>query len=158
VSQAGYGIEQGSPNYGRRAKSGSRNYFIRPQIHFVHNEKIIYIRKCIDLVECNISRNNRITWDVRPSNCCEIDYVAIWKNVWRPCSALTLHKVLDKQQEKEWQYSHVIVFHNKGQELVSLQQYNPLRTFHRLTKETPATLTKCFWKRASNGRQATNWK
>jgi len=29
--------------------------------HFVNNEKILYLQKFIDFVECNISRNNPTT-------------------------------------------------------------------------------------------------
>jgi len=46
-------LGQGSPNYGMRAKSGRRR-------HFFNNEAILY-KKLVDLVECNISRNNHIT-------------------------------------------------------------------------------------------------
>jgi len=38
-----------------------------------------YVYKKLDLVECNISRNNRIMYDVRPSDCCVIAYVTLGK-------------------------------------------------------------------------------
>jgi len=43
----------GFPYYGLWAKSGL-------QRHFVNNEKIIYLQKKLDLVECNISQNIHI--------------------------------------------------------------------------------------------------
>ena len=51
-----YWLEQGSPNYG-------------PRINFVIDEKLIYLRKFVDLVEFYKPRNNHITWNVRPSTC-----------------------------------------------------------------------------------------
>jgi len=36
-----------------------------------------------DLSECNISRNNHITENVQPSNCCVLAYMALWQKVWR---------------------------------------------------------------------------
>ena len=41
-------------------------------------------KKCVDLVECNISRNNHITLDVWRSNCCAMAYVAFSQKIWRP--------------------------------------------------------------------------
>jgi len=38
-------LNQGSPNYGPRAKTDPRSHFIRQQRHFVNNEKITYLRK-----------------------------------------------------------------------------------------------------------------
>jgi len=45
-------LNQGSPNYGARAKSGQRSYFIqpaqpfRPSVrYFVNNEKIMHLQK-----------------------------------------------------------------------------------------------------------------
>jgi len=54
-----YFLDWGSPNYGPRAKSGPRNYFIQPQRHFVNNEKNnIFTKKLfIWYSTCNISRN-----------------------------------------------------------------------------------------------------
>ena len=37
-------LKQGSSNYVSRAKSGPRSHFIRPQRHFVNNEKIMFLR------------------------------------------------------------------------------------------------------------------
>jgi len=36
-------LDQGSPNYDPRAKSGLRRHFIRSAKNFVNNEKIIYL-------------------------------------------------------------------------------------------------------------------
>ena len=42
----------------------------------VTNEKMYYIyEKLVEVVKCNISRNNHITRDVLPSNCCVAAYV-----------------------------------------------------------------------------------
>jgi len=49
-----YPVDHGSPNYGPWAKSD-------PRSHFVNSEKIIYLRKFVDLLKYNISRNNHIT-------------------------------------------------------------------------------------------------
>jgi len=38
------------------AKSGPRSHFIRPQRHFVNNEKVINSEKVCDLKECNMTR------------------------------------------------------------------------------------------------------
>jgi len=38
-------LKQGSPNYGPRAESGPRRQFIRPQRHFVNNEKLCICTK-----------------------------------------------------------------------------------------------------------------
>jgi len=48
-------LDQGSLNYGSRARCG-------PRSHFVNNEKIIYSTydKFVDLVEYDISRNDHI--------------------------------------------------------------------------------------------------
>jgi len=40
-------------------------------------ENNIFTKNVFDLVECNISRNNHITHDVRSSNYCVIAYVAL---------------------------------------------------------------------------------
>jgi len=64
------------------ARSGSPNY--GPRRNFVIDEKITHFRKCIDLVEYNIDlveynipRNNHITYDVRPSTCSVLPYLAL---------------------------------------------------------------------------------
>jgi len=48
-------LDQGSPNYGPRARCG-------PRSHFANDEKIIHstYEKIVDLVEYNISRNKHI--------------------------------------------------------------------------------------------------
>jgi len=53
-------IQQESPNYDpvpnpacEDISSGRR--------HFANNDKIMYLPKFVDLLECNISRNNHIT-------------------------------------------------------------------------------------------------
>jgi len=38
-----------------------------------------------DLSECNISRNNHITENVQPSNCCVLAYMASGKKFGDPC-------------------------------------------------------------------------
>jgi len=38
-------IAQGSPKHGPRTKSGPRSLFIRPQRHFVNNEKLTSLQK-----------------------------------------------------------------------------------------------------------------
>ena len=43
------------------------------------SEKSKYLRKTRDLLNCNISRNDHITYDVRSLNDCVIGYVAIWQ-------------------------------------------------------------------------------
>jgi len=74
----------GSRNYTPQAKSDPRNHFIRTQNTFCQYEKIYIYKKCVDLVECNISRNNHITSGVRPSNRCAMAYVALSQKMWRP--------------------------------------------------------------------------
>jgi len=46
-------------------------------------EKQHIYEKFVDLVECDISLNNHIMWDVRPLNCCGIAYVAFRQKSWR---------------------------------------------------------------------------
>ena len=48
-------------------------------IHFARNEKSYICEKCVNLVECNISRKNHITQDVRPFECCATAYMALWQ-------------------------------------------------------------------------------
>jgi len=57
------------------ARSRSPNY--GPRRNFVIDEKIAHLRKFIDLVEYNIPRNNHITYDVRPSTCSVLPYLAL---------------------------------------------------------------------------------
>jgi len=71
--QRGDNLVQGSPNYVPEAKSGPRSHFV--------NEKNV-CEKFVDLVKCNIIRNNHITWDIRPSNCCVIASVALWQKTF----------------------------------------------------------------------------
>ena len=54
-------LSQGSPNYDLLAKSGQRSHFIRPQRHFLIMKKYYIYKNLVDLVECDISRNNHIT-------------------------------------------------------------------------------------------------
>ena len=70
---------------------------IRPTSHFVNNEKIIYSNYEIFVgLEYNISRNNHVTWDVRPgegrgacplANFWHICHFALWEVVsqTKPC-------------------------------------------------------------------------
>jgi len=53
---------KGSPKYGPRARFGPLSHFIRPQRHFVNNEKTAYLRSIcwFARMHCNISRNNHI--------------------------------------------------------------------------------------------------
>ena len=46
-------------------------------------KKYIY-EKCVDLVECNISRKNHMTQDAWPSNCYAIAYVVSPKSLKSP--------------------------------------------------------------------------
>jgi len=48
-------------------------------------KKYIY-EKCVDLVECSISRKSRITQDVWLSNCCAVAYVVSPEKVEEPWS------------------------------------------------------------------------
>jgi len=49
-------------------------------------KKYIY-EKCVDVVECNISRKNHITQNVRPSNCCATALCGpLPKKFREPCS------------------------------------------------------------------------
>jgi len=77
-------VHEGSPNY------SPRRHFIQPHRHFVNNEKTIYIYEtCVDLVDCNLFRNNHIALDVRPSNSCAVAYVAqLAKKFGDPCCRL----------------------------------------------------------------------
>jgi len=43
-------------------------------------KKYFIYKECVDLLECDISRKNHITQDVRPSNCCPIACVVLWRN------------------------------------------------------------------------------
>jgi len=38
---------------------------------------MVYLPKIVDLVEGKLSRNDDITKDVRPSNCCAMAHVAL---------------------------------------------------------------------------------
>jgi len=60
----------GSPNYLPRATFGPRSPFTQPQREFVANEKITCLRNICWSGSSSIFRNNHITKDVRPSNCC----------------------------------------------------------------------------------------
>ena len=46
-------LGQRSPNHGPRAKSGLQRLFV--------NNELIFYEKLVDLVECNITRNNHVT-------------------------------------------------------------------------------------------------
>jgi len=58
--------------------------------------EICIYEKFIDLLECNISRNNLIT-DVWRSNCCVLADLVLWQKVWRPLvysTATNFEKIL----------------------------------------------------------------
>ena len=61
----------------REPNPASKTVSSGPQRHFVNIEKITYSQTFIDLVECNVSRNIHIMWDVRPSDYCVIAGVAL---------------------------------------------------------------------------------
>jgi len=61
-------------------------------------KKIYIYEKCVDLVECNISRKNHITHDVRPSNCCATAHQVLFQNFWR---ALVYTNLIDSHRRVE---------------------------------------------------------
>ena len=63
-------VRQGPPNYSPQGKSG-------PRTRFINNDRNDFCETFMELLQCNISRNNHITWDVRPSSCCVIPHVAL---------------------------------------------------------------------------------
>ena len=56
-------LRQGSPNYDLRGQTGSPSHFTLSWKDFVNNQEMIFLQKIVvDLVECNIFRNNHNVW------------------------------------------------------------------------------------------------
>jgi len=80
-----HGLHRGSPHYGPWDKSDLRSHPAAK--HILPIAKKVYIcEKCVDLVECNISRKNHVTQDVWTSKRCAIAYVFLAQKIEEPWS------------------------------------------------------------------------
>ena len=93
------------------------------------------------LVECNVSRNNHITWDVRPSKCCVKAHVALGQNVWRPCSKV-MHKTFVPEDKCFEEFSHA---HNAPG---SLSVYYSIQIL-QLKADASKAESRAFWQTIS---------
>ena len=72
----------------------------------------IHFRKLVECPECNISRNNHITQDVRSSNCCIKAYATLWQIIfktlpWSMLRASVWHLLWISTNQKKQYLKHI---------------------------------------------------